>query len=186
MDIEDCGNTLCDGADLEYSTDRINWTKLDLKYITVNWYNDTSHNVWTKENDTTWNTTYSALPQGMQWVNFRFRFSSDLGAEKEGLAVDDIEVYDDVSLLKESNLLTISPNPTRDGKITVEWTAKAGDEMNIAMFNAMGKAVYSASATGNAGYNKTQIETPHFASGVYIVNMVIGSRRFTAKIVYLW
>jgi hypothetical protein len=186
MDIEDCGNTLCDGAYIEYSTDRVNWTKLDVKYSTVNWYNDTLHNVWTIENDTTWQTTYSPLPLGMKWVNFRYRFSSDLGAEKEGLALDDIELFDDIRLLKESNLLTISPNPTRDGKIAIEWTAKAGDDMSLVMFNSMGKEVYSVTATGNAGYNKTQIETPHFESGVYIVNMVIGSRRFTAKIVYLW
>lgn len=185
-DIENCGGSLCDWADVQYSTDRINWTKLDIKHNGQTWYDDTTYHVWTKENDTNWKEVVSPLPQGLKSVNLRFRFFSDLGAEKEGLAIDNVELFDDISLAKENNLLSISPNPTRDGKLILAWTAKDGEDIKLSISNTMGREVYEASISSTTGYNKTTIETPHFSSGVYIVNIIIGNRRFANKIVYLW
>jgi hypothetical protein len=141
--------------------------------------------MWSEENHTDWHEAYLPLPKGLNTVAFRYLFFSDLGAEKEGIAIDDIEIFEDLALLKASNLLSISPNPTRDGKIIIEWTAKAGEELNVSIFNTIGKEVYQFSTTASDGYNKTVIETPHFSSGVYIVNIIIGDRKFSKKIVYL-
>lgn len=186
MDIENCGNVLCDGAYMEYSTDRLTWNKLNIKYNNTSWYNDTLYGIWSKENDTLWHALYTPLPVGLKSVNFRYVFMSDLGAEKEGMAVDDVELFEDIRLLKESNLLSISPNPTRDGRLTIEWTAKAGADFKLAMYNTIGNEVYTTSTTAVDGYNKTTIETPHFSSGVYVVYITIGTMRFSGKVVYTW
>ncbi|HYH16302.1 MAG TPA: T9SS type A sorting domain-containing protein, partial [Flavisolibacter sp.] len=95
MDIEDCGTTLCDRAFIEYSTDGIIWSKLGASGTGTNWYNKAgTQELWSKEHDTNWHVATIPLPVGHNRLRLRFVFNSDPGLNKEGLAIDDIHIYD--------------------------------------------------------------------------------------------
>ena len=183
-DIEDCGIVLCDGAALQYSTDGVVWQRLNDSTQSANWYTDTSYNIWTGER-TDWHSVSVKLPKGLQTVRFRYIFFSDQGSEKEGLAVDDVEIFDDIPVPAVDNLIGISPNPTRDGKLNIEWSAVGGTDLQLAMFNSIGRQVFTQTIKSDAGYNKATLNTPHFSSGVYILHIILGDKKYARKIVYL-
>lgn len=94
LDIEDCGATLCDAAWVEYSTDGINWFKLGSYGTGTNWYNKSTSQLWSVFSYTNWHVATAALPTGFNRLRLRFAFRSDPGVTREGIAVDDIHIYD--------------------------------------------------------------------------------------------
>ncbi|MCX6315664.1 MAG: S8 family serine peptidase [Bacteroidetes bacterium] len=105
FDLEDCGATLCDGAYMEYSTDGNTWSRLGANGQGVNWYNKayTGNNLWSGETLTRWRVatipmSVTGVPIGsMNQMRFRFVMTSDPGVNKDGIAVDDIHVYDNIN-----------------------------------------------------------------------------------------
>lgn len=93
QDIENCGSVLCDGAHMEYSYDGLSWTKLGASGQGTNWYNNPGFQVWNLQNDTRWKVASIPLPASAQPIRLRFVFHSDPGASREGLAIDDIHIY---------------------------------------------------------------------------------------------
>ncbi len=95
MDIENCGNILCDAAYVECSFDGNTWTKLGSVGQGTNWY-DSSFNLWNTEDFTRWHVTSVPLPNPGPGSSIRFRFvlSTDPGVINEGLAIDDIHIFD--------------------------------------------------------------------------------------------
>ena len=93
-DIENCGGTLCDAAIVEYSYNGISWALLGLSGQGTNWYSDTTFQLWNKQNDTRWHVASIPLPVGTQPIRFRISFRSDQGTTREGIAVDDIHIFD--------------------------------------------------------------------------------------------
>ncbi len=182
MDIENCGMVLCDMAFMDYSFDGVNWERLGAPHRGINWYNDSAY-IWTEQDKTDWREAITDLPPG-NILRLRYGFFSDPGANFEGLALDDIEIVDREYYTKDA-VIAIYPNPTRDGKINIDWTAAGIPEMEIAMTNVSGKLVYKTAVHGVNGYNKSQIITPHFASGVYFMRIRIGNGKSEYKIVYL-
>ncbi len=99
MDIEDCGAVLCDAAWVEYSEDGITWTKLGSFGQGTNWYNKNyaGNQLWSQQNYTNWHVATTALPtSNNSRLRFRFVFNSDSGLNKDGIAVDDIHIYDNL------------------------------------------------------------------------------------------
>lgn len=98
FDLEDCGNSLCDAAWLEYSTDGKNWNKLGSFGQGFNWYNKnyTGNMLWSIEDDTRWHVATTSLPTGINNLRLRFVVKSDPAVNREGVAIDDIHVYDNV------------------------------------------------------------------------------------------
>ncbi len=94
LDIEDCGTTLCDGAWVEYSADGLTWIKLGAAGTGTNWYNKTSDQLWSIQNYTNWHVATIPLPTGLNRLRLRFVFKSDVGVNREGIAIDDIHIYD--------------------------------------------------------------------------------------------
>ncbi|RYY61673.1 MAG: T9SS type A sorting domain-containing protein [Chitinophagaceae bacterium] len=98
LDLEDCGAGLCDGAYMEYSNDGINWLRLGVNGSGTNWYNRVydGEGMWSIENYTRWHVATSAVPVSgdMSRVRFRFVMRSDAFVGRDGIAVDDIHVYD--------------------------------------------------------------------------------------------
>jgi hypothetical protein len=95
MDLEDCGSTLCDGAYVEFSTDGVSWNKLGASGAGSNWYNKAgSQQLWSNENYTRWHVATIPLPVGISRIRLRFVMNSDPGLNKEGIAIDDIHIYD--------------------------------------------------------------------------------------------
>lgn len=99
LDIEDCGAVLCDAAWMEYSSDGLTWTKLGSFGQGTNWYNKNyaGNHVWSRQNYTNWHVATTALPTtNNSRLRVRFVFNSDSGVNMDGIAVDDIHIYDNL------------------------------------------------------------------------------------------
>lgn len=94
MDIEQCKQEVCDQAWVEYSTDGIEWKKLGAYGEGLNWYNRPGDNVWDSSGITRWRSTGIALPTGFSSFRMRVVMNTDESLIKEGIAIDDIHIYD--------------------------------------------------------------------------------------------
>jgi hypothetical protein len=120
LDIEDCGNTLCDAAWVEYSEDGINWQKLGSQGSGTNWYNKASSQLWSLQNATTWRVATTALPAGLNRLRLRFVFQSDEGVEREGIAIDDIHIYDNIKGIYDGITMTSATSSIVNGSNWVD------------------------------------------------------------------
>jgi hypothetical protein len=93
-DIENCGTTLCDAAWVEWTTDGNNWTKLGIAGDGYSWYDSVRYQAWTTEQQTRWRVATIPLPRVQGALRLRFVMQSDPGSVKEGIAIDDIHIYD--------------------------------------------------------------------------------------------
>ena len=94
LDLENCGSALCDGAWVEYSIDNTNWYNLaDFSGSGTNWYSAPLY-AWSIENYTSWHVATMKLPTGYSRIRFRFVMRSDDNVTREGMAIDDVHVYD--------------------------------------------------------------------------------------------
>lgn len=106
-DIENCGSQLCDGAWLEYSTNGIDWLKLGSDSTGFNWYQK-PFALFNKEGDFRWKVASIELPKASS-LQLRMVFSSDEGYTLEGIAVDDIHIFDKINAIKNvQNAITIT------------------------------------------------------------------------------
>ncbi len=100
LDLEDCGTQLCDAAFVEYSPDGKTWTRLGAFGSGTNWYNKNGTgnniNIWSIQNYTRWHVATIQLPAGYDRLRVRFVMSADPYTSREGIAVDDIHVYDNI------------------------------------------------------------------------------------------
>ncbi|HWR33130.1 MAG TPA: hypothetical protein VN451_06385, partial [Chitinophagaceae bacterium] len=100
LDIEDCGNSLCDAGWVEYSTNSgTTWSKLGAMGQGTNWYNKnySGNQLWSRQNYTRWHVATTSLPAtNNSNLRLRFVFSSDNGVTRDGIAVDDIHIYNNV------------------------------------------------------------------------------------------
>lgn len=104
LDLENCGATACDRVWLEYSTDGINWLKIiDTANSSTNWYNNITTHYWSIESHTRWRVATASLPAGLNQIRLRFVFLSDPAVNKEGIAIDDIHVYDNTKGIYDGN-----------------------------------------------------------------------------------
>ncbi|RYE22478.1 MAG: T9SS type A sorting domain-containing protein [Sphingobacteriales bacterium] len=183
LDIENCGQVLCDGAYVEYCTDGISWQHLGESGKGINWYSDTLYNIWSQQGNTNWHPASYALPKVKSIIKLRFSFFSDIAGNFEGIAVDDIEIVDNV-LYPDKQLISVSPNPTADGSITLEWTGNAQSKLDLAMSDMMGREVYRTQIKSKGNYNKSTIQTARFAAGIYFIRVNIDGKKYNYKILY--
>jgi len=96
LDLEDCGASLCDGAWVEYSPDGVTWNKLGAFGSGTNWYNKNyaGNQLWSIQNYTRWHVATATLPSGLSRLRLRFVINSDPAVNREGVAIDDIHIYD--------------------------------------------------------------------------------------------
>jgi hypothetical protein len=95
LDLEDCGTTQCDAARVEYSENGTDWFVLhDTTNTSTNWNNAPGGFYWSVENYTRWHVATARLPKGLNRIRLRFVMSSDPAVNREGIAIDDVHVYD--------------------------------------------------------------------------------------------
>ena len=97
LDLENCGGTLCDGVYLEYSEDGDTWSRLGNVGTGTNWYNKAyggSNKLWSVQDYTRWHVATTPLPTGVPTIRFRIVVVSDPFVNLEGVAIDDVHVYD--------------------------------------------------------------------------------------------
>ncbi len=117
LDFEDCGSSLCDGAYIEYSADGLTWTRLGAFGSGTNWYNKSypSNNLWSIENYTRWHVATIALPTGIANLRLRFVVTSDPFVTREGMAIDDIHIYDNLNGIYDGATMGAPVNQTISG-----------------------------------------------------------------------
>ncbi len=87
---DDCD---CDYHWAEYSTDGVNWTKLGVVDSGTNWYDNSLRQAW-QQSYTKWHVSSYDVPVNTSKVKFRIVMSSDPATTYEGVAVDDIHIFD--------------------------------------------------------------------------------------------
>ncbi len=122
LDIEDCGTTLCDAAWVEYSTDGVSWSKFGAAGSGTNWYNKTASQVWSTQTYHYWHVASTALPTGMNSLRLRFAFASDEGVTREGIAIDDIHIYDNTKGIYDGLTMTAPVTQSVSGNTWVDVT----------------------------------------------------------------
>jgi len=114
LDLEDCGNGFCDGAYLEYTKNGKTWFRLGAAGSGVNWYNKTyaGNNLWSIQNYHRWHVAtipLTVIPGSiteLTQLQFRFVMSSDPAVNRDGIAIDDIHVYDNVNGIYDGITMT--------------------------------------------------------------------------------
>jgi hypothetical protein len=127
LDLEDCGAGLCDGAWVEYSPDGITWSRLGSFGNGTNWYNKNysggTNPLWSIQNYTRWHVATTPLPTGIPKLRLRFVLSSDEGVSREGIAVDDIHIYDNVNGIYDGPTLTGTITQPVSGNSWINFTS---------------------------------------------------------------
>jgi hypothetical protein len=96
LDLEFCPSQDCDLAYAEYSTDGNTWIRLGNKDQGTNWYNKITEDSqgWSVQDYTRWHVSTIPLPVLNSNIRLRFVLRADPGTTREGLALDDIHIYD--------------------------------------------------------------------------------------------
>ena len=96
LDLEDCGNIFCDGAYIEYSANGVTWNRLGDVNTGTNWYNRNygGNKLWSIQDYTRWHVATTPLPTGIPVIRFRVVIVADPFVNFEGVAIDDVHVYD--------------------------------------------------------------------------------------------
>ena len=123
LDLEDCGATLCDGAWVEYSSDGINWNQLGSYGQGTNWYNKSSSQLWSISDYTRWHVATIPLPTAINRLRLRFVLSSDPAANREGIAIDDIHIYDNTKGIYDGSTMAAPITQTVSGSNWVDFTS---------------------------------------------------------------
>jgi hypothetical protein len=123
MDIEDCGSTICDAAWMEYSADGITWTKLIPSAGGTNWYNKAASQVWSDQNGYYWHVATTDLPAGLSRLRLRFMLYADGGVTREGLAIDDVHIYDKIKGIYDGVTMTSPVMQNVSGNNWIDFTS---------------------------------------------------------------
>ena len=92
LDVEHCEGEPCDAAFVEYSVNGGDWQRLGAAGQGTNWYN-ADRDVWSVQDFTRWHVASIPLPAADN-VRLRFALITDSGVTLEGVAVDDIHIFD--------------------------------------------------------------------------------------------
>nr|WP_170982884.1 S8 family serine peptidase [Dyadobacter frigoris] len=125
LDFEDCGKAACDFAYMEYSTDGITWRRLGANNIGTNWYNKTyaNNNAWSIQDYTRWHVATIALPAGSANLRLRFVVKSDGDITREGIAIDDIHIYDNRNSIYDGSSMSVAAASSAGEKEWVNYTS---------------------------------------------------------------
>ncbi|HEY0751029.1 MAG TPA: T9SS type A sorting domain-containing protein, partial [Chitinophagaceae bacterium] len=124
LDIEDCGSTLCDGAWMEYSKDGKTWTKLGANGQGTNWYNKGgSQQLWSVEDYHRWHVATIPIPEAVAGMRFRFVMQTDPAVGRNGIAIDDIHVYDNTKGIYDGITLATPVTQSVSGNGWIDFTS---------------------------------------------------------------
>lgn len=109
-DLELPGDQVFDNAYMEYSTNGMDWIKIVESSGSYNLYNNSIAQVWAKPDETYWHVVTIPLPLTAGPIAFRFVLKSDQSANYEGLAIDDIHIYNlENEIFTGDSLATTAP-----------------------------------------------------------------------------
>nr|WP_295929158.1 S8 family serine peptidase [uncultured Dyadobacter sp.] len=112
VDLEVCEPTPCDYVYLEYSGNNGPWTRLGAVGQGTNWYNKTysGSGAWSLQDYLRWHVATIPLPTGLTTIKLRFVMMSDGFTHREGIAIDDVHIYDRQSVINDSQGVPVTQN----------------------------------------------------------------------------
>lgn len=125
LDFEMCDPAACDIAYVEYSGNGGAWTRLGASGQGTSWYNKTydGNGSWSIQDYTRWHAATIPLPTGFTNLKLRFVMKSDPFVQREGIAIDDIHIYDSVNgIYDETSTLTPVTQSIPNGTNWVNFT----------------------------------------------------------------
>lgn len=96
-------------------------------------------------------------------------------------ACQDVTVLSSVTDLDVDATLSIYPNPST-GVFTLTYSLKNAQNVTVEMFDLAGKALYSTTASGIRGENKTNISLNNAAKGIYFVKVTTENGTVNRKV----
>ena len=163
LDLEDCGTILCDAAYVEYSADGNTWSRLGASGTGTNWYNKnySGSHVWSIQDYTRWHVATIPLPTAMDRLRFRFVMESDPFVTREGIAIDDIHIYDSVYSIYDGPPYTsaISNQPAVNGNSWIDFVT--GGKL-IASINPNGQNMGSTDVQAYINTGAVRINTGQY------------------------
>lgn len=105
IDLEVCEPTPCDYVYIEYSGNGGPWTRLGAAGQGTNWYNKTyaGNGAWAMQDYLRWHVSSIPLPTGFTNLKLRFVLMSDGFTHREGIALDDIHIFDKVASILDNS-----------------------------------------------------------------------------------
>lgn len=117
FDLERC-TAPCDRVFMEYSVDNGDtWSRLGNPNEGFNWYNNEVHNAW-NGTETRWHVASIPLPRSWS-LKLRFVLITDMGVAYDGIAIDDIHIFD-----LQHQMATLGSLAERNGSATVNTANK--------------------------------------------------------------
>jgi len=171
LDIEQCGVFVCDKAWIEYSPDGKTWTKLGTYGKGNNWYNNKNENAWDSAGFTQWHNAGIALPAGLNIIQLRFVLQSDAGITREGIAIDDIQIFD--KQFTNDPDWTVNPNPMTSFVEITSFHA-TGSTVTISLIDVLGRVVSQKNFTANGLAEKNRLNISHLSKGIYALKIEDG------------
>lgn len=183
MDIEQCQQFLCDAFWVEYSTDGKTWKKLGVYGQGINWYNRPVENVWDSANYTSWHIAGFALPAGVSQLQLRFVLKSDAGVSREGVAIDNVQVYDQ-QYANISQQWRVAPNPVAQTGYLIS-NHPAGTIVTWQISNTAGQVIKQQTFIASGLVQKTPFGMEGLPKGVYLFVINDGTTRRTFKLLHV-
>lgn len=136
MDLYGFRDTIYDVAWVDYSTDNQTWNQLiDTFSAGTNWYPPEDMYAW-GEQKTRWHVVTMGLPRNVEIVRLRIGRYKHPDAPTDGLAIDDIHIYDSVSSIYDG----VSPSITSTRSVSGNnWVHFESDGKLIASVNPNGQ-----------------------------------------------
>lgn len=128
--LEDCRrfNAVCDAAWVEYSSHGGPWLKLGTFGEGQNWYDYEAADVWMAGDKTQWQQALINLPPTTGTVQLRFVLRSDDGSTREGIAIDDIEIFNGNPL--PIDRIDLQANLLDNGSVLLQWDTPGAAEQD--------------------------------------------------------
>lgn len=166
LDMEDCGADTCDIAWMEYSNNGgITWNRLGAYGQGTNWYNKNyiNNNVWSVQDYTRWHVATTALPTtNNSSIRFRFAINTDGLVTKDGVAVDDIHIYDNVNGIYDvTGASPVVNQPAVSGSSWIHFI-ESGTSKLIASINPNGQNMGSTNVQSYVNTGSVRINSDQF------------------------
>jgi hypothetical protein len=176
---------------MEYSTNNGgSWSKVMPSSSSINFYNNTTDNVWegfSSGGVGTWIPVLNDIVGlgGNSKVKFRFVFSSNGSLVNDGFGIDDFQInlaVGEKELFNGSSSLSLQPNPTRD-LVNISFGNYAKGDYQVDVVNINGQTLRSNVLSVGSDFETKTIDLNGIEAGVYFVRVINGETITTEKLI---
>jgi len=113
----------CDYHWVEYTLNDSTWTVLGNATTGVNWYDNATREAWQRSNQK-WHVSSYDIPVIANKIRFRIVMFSDPGTNYEGIGIDDVHLFEKVTVFNDSLVSTLSQDVSGNSWIDFDENGK--------------------------------------------------------------